>query len=204
MGKNRTTIVKSPADLKVYARSGIVHGSKTWTSTQVHSSGGGGYIGPQGGHVKAANVTSSNTTHNTFFLVDDDGKEIEVNLTDVSFGVRDGHHVTAVYAGHQNDQWWWLAHLHNHNTDKSAKVSSSYDKVCGNPNVLILIAVHVLAIALGIMAQSWLLFLVVFAAYWGYTFFVESPKLGAMRKELDRRARELIADDAAKVRARGD
>lgn len=201
MGKNRTTIVKSPADLKVYARSGIVHGSKTWASTQVHSSGGGGYVGPQGGHVKAANVTSSNTTHHAFFLVDDDGKEVEVKLTDVSFGVRDGHHVTAVYAGHNKDDWAWLAHLHNHNTDKSEKVSSAYRKVVGNPNVLIFFAALALAITLGFLAESWTLFLLIVAGYAGYTLFVESPNLRAMAQEIDRRARELIDEDVAKVRA---
>lgn len=201
MGKNRTTIVKSPADLKVYARSGIVHGSKTWASTQVHSSGGGGYVGPQGGHFKAANVTSSNTTHHAFFLVDDDGKEVEVKLTDVSFGVRDGHHVTAVYAGHNKDDWAWLAHLHNHNTDKSEKVSSAYRKVVGNPNVLIFFAALALAITLGFLAESWTLFLLIVAGYAGYTLFVESPNLRAMAQEIDRRARELIDEDVAKVRA---
>lgn len=201
MGKTRTTTVKSPADLNIYSRSGVVHGSKTWTTTQVHSSGGGGYVGPQGGHIHAAKVTSSNTTHHGFFLIDSAGKEIEIELTDVSFGVRDGHRVTAVYAGHNNDDWAWLAHLHNHSTDKSAKLSSAHRKVVGNPNVLIFFAMLALAITVGALAGSWTLFLMIVAGYAGYTLFVESPRLRALSHEIDRRARELIDEDIAKVRA---
>lgn len=204
MAKKRTTIVKEPDDIKMFARSGIVHGSKTWTSMQVHSSGGGGYVGPQGGHVQATKITSNNTTHDAFFLVDDDGKEIEIKLTDVSFGVRDGHHVTAVYSGHQRDDWHWLSHIHNHNTDKTAEISSVYRKIVGNPNVLIFFAAMAVAVVLGIFAESWMLFLVIVAAYVGYTLLVESPKLKALAQEIDKRARDLIDESAAKARAGSD
>src|SRR5690606_20008285 len=159
----RTTIVKSPADIKIYARSGIVHGSKTWTSTQVHSSGGGGHIGPYGGRVEAAKISSSNTTHNAFFLVEEGGEEVGIALADVPFNVRDGHYVTAIYAGHQSDDWWWLTRLHNHNTEKSATMQSAYRKIRGNPNVVLFLGVMALAITLGILAQSWTLFLVIAA-----------------------------------------
>lgn len=202
MGKRRTTIVKDPGDIKMFARSGTVQGSKTWTSTQVHSSGGGGYVGPQGGHVQAANVTSTNTTHNSFFLVDDDGKEIEVKLTDVSFGVRDGHYVTAVYSGHKQDEWQWLSHLHNHNTDKSANVASAYRDIVGNPNVLIFFAALVAAILLGIFAESWKLFLLIIAGYAGFTLLVEAPKLRALKNEIDNRADKLIGECAVQARGR--
>ncbi|MBI1407042.1 MAG: hypothetical protein GC145_13060 [Caulobacter sp.] len=204
MAKTRTTIVKDPGDIKMFTRSGVVHGSKTWTSTQVHSSGGGGYVGPQGGHVHAARVTSGNTTHDAFFLVGEDGKEIEIKLTDVSFGVRDGHYVTAVYSGHQRDEWQWLSHLHNHNTDKSAKISSAYRKIVGNPNVLIFFAAMAVAIALGVFVRSWKLFLITVAIYAGYTLLVESPKLRALAQAIDKRASDLIDESVAKARARSD
>lgn len=202
MGKNRTTIVKDAGDIKVYARSGTVQGSKNWTSTQVHSSGGGGYVGPQGGHVRAATVTSTNTNHHAFFLVEDDGAEVEVKLTDVSFGVRDGHYVTAIYSGHQRDEWWWLSHLHNHNTDKTAQIASAYQKVVGNPNVWIFFAAMAAAIGLGIYAESWTLFLLIVAGYAGYTLFVESPKLRSLKDEIDKRADKLIGERKAAARTK--
>ena len=192
MGSKRTTIVKSPADIEIYARSGIVHGSKTWASTQVHSSGGGGHIGPYGGHVQAARVSSSNTTHNAFFLVEEGGQEVEIALSDVQFGVRDGHHVTAIYAGHQKDDSCWLTCLHNHNTEKSATIQSAYRKIRGGRSIALFLGATTLAITLGSLAQTWTLLLVILAAYAGYTLFVESPKLKALDQEIDRQARELI------------
>ncbi|GGD90409.1 hypothetical protein GCM10011515_07510 [Tsuneonella deserti] len=199
MAGKRTATEKSPSDFNIYARSGIAQGSKTWSSTQVHSSGGGGYVGPQGGDVQAAKVTSSNTTHHAFFLVEDGGKEIEISLAGVPFSVRDGHRVTAVYAGHQQDEWQWLTHLHNHHTEQSAKVPTAYRKIIGNPNVWIFFGAMALAVTLGILAESWMLFVLIIAAYAGFTLLVESPKLRVLAEELDTRAQRLIDERAAET-----
>lgn len=197
MGKTRTTIVKEAGDIKMFARSGIVHGSKTWTSQEIYSSGGGGHIGPHGGRIHENKISSTTTTHKAFFLVDDKGKETEIELSDSSFGFRDGHYVTVVYSGHKNDDFKWLSHLHNHNTDQSTQRSSAYRKIVGNPKVWIFYMAMLAATTFGILAQSWTLFILIMAGYAGYTLLIESPKLQALKDEINRQANELIKERIA-------
>lgn len=188
---------KAPDILSVSARSGIVHGSKTWASTQVHSSGGGGYVGRHGGYVQPARVASTNTKHDTFFLVEDDGKEFEVELANIPFNVRDGHHVTAIYAAPQNKVNLLLTTLYNHNTENRAKVQPGYNQVCGFPGLLIFFAAMAMAIIFGLFAQSFIASLVGVAVYIVYTFFVAFPQAKARSKQLDQQAKKLIKVHAA-------
>lgn len=127
----RARVIKTIDELDAWVVHGEAAGSAVWTSTHVSSSGGGGYVGPYGGNVSAPTVSSRSTTHKRFFIRAAAGKETEIELSDSSFGVRDGHRVSAVYAKHKDDNSGWLVYLHNHDTGQSVPRDSSLALVRG-------------------------------------------------------------------------
>jgi hypothetical protein len=79
---------------------GTVVAGKLWNTTHVSSSGGGGYIGPQGGHVYAPQVRSTVTQYEQLFVRSDTQEERAVTIRNgVDIGVREGHRVSLLYAG---------------------------------------------------------------------------------------------------------
>ena len=86
------------AGIKIFF--GEVVGEKTWSSTQVSSSGGGGFVGQHGGYVHAPRVHSSVSVHEQFFVRGESGEERPVETSNGGrVGVRIGHHVSLVYHG---------------------------------------------------------------------------------------------------------
>lgn len=90
------------AQERLYAQIGTVVDDRRWSETRVHgkSSGGGGYVGPQGGHVAAPEMSVSSTVTNQMqlFLVGEDGKEFDLQFHDIPVGIRAGHRVGVIYA----------------------------------------------------------------------------------------------------------
>jgi hypothetical protein len=80
---------------------GVVHDYQfnAWASTQVRSSGGGGYVGASGGHVSAPVVTTSTQHHmRTSFWINDGQNDTNVVL-DSDFAVTNGHRVRLIWGG---------------------------------------------------------------------------------------------------------
>ena len=73
---------------------GEVMSSNKHSETQVWSSGGGGYVGPQGGQVAAPTVQSRAITNHEFWLKTTDGKEKSIQLSDVDIPLREGQKIT--------------------------------------------------------------------------------------------------------------
>lgn len=95
--------VTSLGELSLINRTGTVVGVQAWSETHVQgtSSGGGGYVGPQGGHVSAPKVSISSSVSDKLhlFVQEEDGSEFDVRLTDAGVGVREGHQLTFIYGG---------------------------------------------------------------------------------------------------------
>lgn len=88
--------------------------------TEVWSSGGGGggYVGPHGGHVhiSAPQVHSKSVTNTDIYLRDANGKEHHVRVTKRDIPTRPGHQLALAYVKNGSD--WELAVLHNLSTSK--------------------------------------------------------------------------------------
>jgi hypothetical protein len=82
----------------VIAKTGEVGGSKTWSDTIVESSGGGGYVsGKYGGYVAAPKISSTVKIRTIFYLILDNGQEVEIDSSGWDFSPRDGQKVTAIF-----------------------------------------------------------------------------------------------------------
>mgnify|MGYP001172345439 FL=1 len=75
---------------------GTVKSVQKWSSTSVSSSGGGGFVHPEyGGHVQSAQVSSTVSQHQSFWIVAPDGREKSVENADLP--CRDGQSVTLIW-----------------------------------------------------------------------------------------------------------
>ena len=82
----------------VIAKTGEVAGSKTWSDTIVKSSGGGGYISAKyGGYVAAPKISSTINIRTVFYIILDNGQEVEIDSSGWDFSPRDGQRVTAIF-----------------------------------------------------------------------------------------------------------
>lgn len=64
----------------VYGIRGTVAGAKKWTETHVSSSGGGGHVGPYGGHVSAPTVSSYVVERGEVWITNRHGKDVQIRL----------------------------------------------------------------------------------------------------------------------------
>lgn len=83
---------------------GIVtsHQSQRWTSTEIQSSGGGGYVNPTyGGYVAPPTISSKVRHHEKtqFWVQDTDGKQQQFSFLHSQFPVAQGHQVRIVWGG---------------------------------------------------------------------------------------------------------
>lgn len=120
MAKQHT--IRDIDDLEFRTRSGEVVGSQNWSETKLHgtSSGGSGYVGPQGGHVAAPSVSVYSTTKEQLrlFIRGEDGKEFDIQMHNLPFGVREGHRVAIVYAKNVAGTSWTGVGFANRSTER--------------------------------------------------------------------------------------
>ena len=88
-------------------------------SVRTHVTSSGGYQGTT--YSTAPTVSSYNTTHvhQNFWIRKANGKEVELDLTDWSVSVHDGHIVSPMYAAKRGKDRGPLVGIHNHSTDET-------------------------------------------------------------------------------------
>lgn len=115
-------VIASMDELDIFTRTGTVVGNQIWSETHVQggSKGGGGYVGPSGGHVAAPEVSISSSTSEklNIFVRKDDGSEFDVRLTNAGIAVREGHRVSFIYAANKNSDANRVMAVINHSIDK--------------------------------------------------------------------------------------
>ena len=97
---------------------GEVLGSDKHSETHVSSSGGGGYVGREGGYVRASQVHSSTVTNHEFWLRTEDGKEEDVKLKGYDIPLRAGQKITLITATTPEAKNYYYSVLFNHNAGK--------------------------------------------------------------------------------------
>ncbi len=79
--------------LSLWVKCGEIIGQQKWSETKVSSSGGGGYVGPQGGHVSSPTITSETKTKQEIWIREEDGLESSLELSNKAFPVNNGQRV---------------------------------------------------------------------------------------------------------------
>ncbi len=100
---NQTDLEVGNGVLRLYVKCGEVIGQQKWSETEISSSGGGGYIGPQGGNITAPTISSSSKTKQEIWIREDDGLEFPLELTDSSFSAMQGQRVWLAFCGNSNN-----------------------------------------------------------------------------------------------------
>lgn len=95
--------------LHIYARSGIVVSKDNWSRTHVD-----GVVSGNTGH-----ITSSTTDVAQMFVQQEDGREFDVTINELSVPVRQGNYVSVVYARSQGSKRDVGVAFVNHATERS-------------------------------------------------------------------------------------
>lgn len=94
----------------------VVLTSQKQTQTHLYSEGGGGRVGPTGGHIKAPQLKSYHTTKHELFVRLADGRELPISFTFDNISVRPGNTITLVVVYRADTQVGYYARLFNQNT----------------------------------------------------------------------------------------
>lgn len=119
-------------EIEFYSFTGEVLSQNKYSETHVWSSGGGGHIGPRGGHVAASQAHSSVTTKQEFWLKLDDGTEKSVQLGGYDIPLRESQKISILMAQTETSEGAYYAALINHAsgiTHEILSASSILDKL---------------------------------------------------------------------------
>lgn len=111
------TIICNNKTISFSRLSGQVIDSSKHSETHVSSSGGGGYIGPNGGIITAPRVHSHTVTKHEFWLRSADGREHAIQLSNVDVPLRAGQDVSLIFATNEKSKLWKYTTLINHSAD---------------------------------------------------------------------------------------
>lgn len=118
-------------EIEFWQLTGEVLGSDKYSETHVSvsSSGGGGYVGPNGGHVSAPKVhsSSSSITNHEFWIKTADGLEKDIKLKGADIPLRAGQKITLISAGRKGKDTGWYSVLVNHSAGKHWFINKADD-----------------------------------------------------------------------------
>lgn len=178
------------------ALSGEVIGSEKLNETLVSSSGGGGYVGKEGGHVAAAQISSVNVINHEFWIKTSNGKECDVKLRGYDIPLRTGQQITLISAGNKGGANVYHSVLVNHSADKQwvLKNGDGLNKQLAlTPyNYKALLIALALWIVLGYVTGAFALGFLVGAVFYGYQYFKDSKRTKAMVSALDNHLAHLV------------
>lgn len=104
---------------------GVIAGDKKWAETHVYSTGGGGYVGPQGGYVQLPTVQSNvSTRHEIWIKEHGSEREFPISLTDTNVKIREGHEVAIVVA--DTGQHRYFAQLVNRTSQQTFSLLGNF------------------------------------------------------------------------------
>ena len=107
-----------------WAATGLVAGLESWAEPD---------FGPDAGSdavdAGAVRIASRMVERQKFYLRQHDGRDIEVNLTDCSLLLRNGHAATAVWAARKGADHGFCLHLENHTTGAEMRLPHNIDHI---------------------------------------------------------------------------
>lgn len=106
---------------------GEVLSQNKYSETRVSSSGGGGYIGKQGGHVQAPKIQTTIIKKQEFWIKKADGTEESVKLTGYDIPLREGQFITLISATINDAKSTYYTALVNHSAKNHHVISNASD-----------------------------------------------------------------------------
>ncbi|MEO8182464.1 MAG: hypothetical protein ABI895_26810 [Deltaproteobacteria bacterium] len=101
----------------VFARLGVVHGSRTWSETTVSGGGGGGYVYEGTGFTNGVTIKSRVTVMERFVVRHADGTDTPMTVVGSS-GFADGQEVALIYGSLQRADYGYLYGVYNVHTEE--------------------------------------------------------------------------------------
>ena len=102
-----------------HSYTGTVASAAKRLETKVEGSGGGGSSYQGTGYTAPVNISSSTTTHDEVYVVDENGQEHVLRLQNWDLSVREGHKLTVVSLVKQGRANGPLVAIHNHTLNKT-------------------------------------------------------------------------------------
>lgn len=154
------TIADKVIDLAVIT--GVVIGTEKRSETHVSSSGGGGFVGRDGGPVSAPTIRSLVTTKHEFWLKLDNGAEKPFCLSDVDIPLTAGQKISmiSVKNADSDDEYW--CGLFNHNAREYGEISPPSSLAVSLFHLRNFDITTATYISIGIFFLSWIIFFGVF------------------------------------------
>ena len=106
---------------------GEVVDEKKWSTTQVSGGGGGYNVGL--GQNNPVTISSVSTTHDQFFLKNDSGQEMAVELANAELALRKGHRVTVFWGILQGQERGSYVAIYNHTTNNLTKIDPGHPRL---------------------------------------------------------------------------
>ncbi len=173
------------------AVTGEVSGTRKLAETHVSSSGGGGYISQGSGFVSAPTITSKVVVKQEFFLKENGGKQVPIQLSGMDIPLMDGQKVTMISAGPGKNGPW--THLVNHDAGLYWNLGNTYAIARGlvrKPLFSFLIGVAIW-IVIANVGNGWVGF-VAAVALWMYEWMNLRNASKALQIHLDNLGRETL------------
>lgn len=119
--------------ITTFCHRGTVLEEKKHSETNVYSTGGGGYVGNQGGYVSSPTIHSSVTTTQEIWIKTPSGSEKSLTLINRDVNIRASHEVSMVYASIDNGNNGYPVCFINHTTNqfRTLQDSAGLDKLLG-------------------------------------------------------------------------
>ncbi|WP_180183915.1 hypothetical protein [Acinetobacter sp. YH01020] len=153
---------------------GTVIDTNKQLETKVSGSGGGGAVYQGSGAIAPVSISSSTTVHDNFFLIDPNGKEISVKLSNWDLSLRTGHTVQVIWVVPQKASSGPYVTVHNQNLGDVNWNDTALKTVVGSAlgkHILIGLAISTVV---SYLASSFGLFLLGFIATVIYFFYRRS------------------------------
>ncbi|WKE65318.1 hypothetical protein PVT67_16885 [Gallaecimonas kandeliae] len=180
-------------EIVFWSETGEVLSQNKYSETHVSSSGGGGHVGRNGGHVRAPKIKSTTVINHEIWIKKDDGKEKNVKLVGQDIPLREGQRVTLISAGVKGENSSYHSVLVNHNANKhwfindadSLNQKLKIDLVTGN-SVLLAGALWLFLIFLNQNSAVLLsIETISFVGFVIYKLLTKMPRVRKMKKSLD-------------------
>jgi hypothetical protein len=117
--------------IELHQFTGEVVEEKKWATTQVSGGGGGYNVGS--GQNNPVTIASVSHTHDQFFLKNESGKEMAVEMTDAGLALRKGHRATVFWGTIQGQERGQYVAIYNHTTNSLTKIDSAIDGLATKP-----------------------------------------------------------------------
>jgi hypothetical protein len=146
-------------EYRIYSVTGKVLDAKKHYETRVSGGGGGGYSHQGSGYTAPVSISSTTVIHDIIFLLDKDGKEHAIELTNFDITSRESNEMTAVWAIKKNKKSGPYVAIINHTL---SKISFNGTKIflMMVPHWLLLVGSVIL---LGLIFNATLIFLTIVA-----------------------------------------